>query len=103
MPWHSGTAEITEAAKLQYEILSAASPAVAPGGVLVYATCSLFPEENQEVVQKFLTAHPDFELESFAAPLTGETVDGMLQVYSFDGDCDCMFVARMRQKDGKNE
>ena len=101
--WILTPEEITEAAKLQYEILSAASPAVAPGGVLVYATCSLFPEENQEVVQKFLTAHPDFELESFAAPLTGETVDGMLQVYSFDGDCDCMFVARMRQKGGKNE
>ena len=68
-----------------------------PGGVLVYATCSLFPRENAEVVEAFLAAHAEFRLEAFEHPLTGESCGGMLQIYSFDGDCDSMFVARMRR------
>ena len=101
--WILTPEEIAEAAGLQFDILNAAAPAVAPGGVLVYATCSLFPEENQDVVNRFLSEHPEFMLEEFANPLTGESVNGMLQVYSFDGDCDCMFVSRMRRKGNENE
>ena len=50
------------------------------------------------VVEKFLTAHPEFSLEPFEHPLTGEPCSGMLQIRSFDGDCDSMFAARMRRK-----
>jgi len=67
--------------------------------VLVYATCSLFPCENRGVVEPFLAAHPEFSLEAFDHPLTGERCDGMLQLYSSDGDCDSMFVARMRRNE----
>ncbi|MHC1581279.1 MAG: RsmB/NOP family class I SAM-dependent RNA methyltransferase, partial [Methanopyraceae archaeon] len=35
---------------------------VRPGGRLVYSTCSMFPEEDEEVVRRFLERHPDFEL-----------------------------------------
>lgn len=97
--WTLRPEELTEAAELQLKILSAASPAVRPGGVLVYATCSLFPVENRIVVEKFLAVHPEFTLEPFANPLTGETVPGQLQIRSFDGDCDSMFAARMRRKE----
>src|SRR5439155_26610498 len=41
-------------------ILAAAAVMVRPGGRLVYATCSLEPEENDEVVREFLAAHPGF-------------------------------------------
>ena len=51
------TAELTA---LQFEILSAAAAHVAPGGVLVYSTCSNEPEENGGVVEAFLAAHGDF-------------------------------------------
>jgi len=46
----------------QSAILQAAAALLAPGGVLVYATCSLEPEENQGVVEKFLSAHDEFAL-----------------------------------------
>lgn len=45
---------------LQQRILDAAARLVAPGGRLVYATCSLLREENEDVVEGFLSAYPDF-------------------------------------------
>jgi len=46
----------------QASILAAAARLVKPGGRLVYATCSLLPEENRDIVDAFLTAHPEFRL-----------------------------------------
>lgn len=47
---------------LQESILRSAARLAKPGGTLVYATCSLLPDENQNQVEKFLAAHPDFKL-----------------------------------------
>ncbi|MDX3894025.1 RsmB/NOP family class I SAM-dependent RNA methyltransferase [Pusillimonas sp.] len=57
---HPGSLEALRA--LQARILRQASECVAPGGRLVYATCSVLPEENQQQVEAFLAANPDFEL-----------------------------------------
>ena len=93
--------EIDETARLQAKILEAVAPGVKPGGVLVYATCSIFKEENKDQVKAFLANHPEFVLEKFPHPLTGAmTADGMLQVTPADADCDAMFVARMRKLKG---
>lgn len=99
--WTLSPEAVGEAAELQKKILEAAATAVRPGGVLIYGTCSLFPRENAEVVETFLAAHAEFQLEAFEHPLTGEPCGGMLQIYSFDGDCDSMFVARMRRRTGE--
>ena len=99
--WTLKQEEISETASLQGRILEAAAPGVKPGGVLVYATCSVFKEENREQVRAFLARHPEFVLEKFPHPLTGVmTTDGMLQVSPADADCDAMFVARMRKLKG---
>jgi len=47
---------------LQASILDSASRLVRPGGRLVYATCSLLPEENERQIERFLDNHPDFQL-----------------------------------------
>ena len=52
---------IKELAELQYNILKAASAKLAPGGILVYATCSPDPEETTKVVNRFVKENPDFE------------------------------------------
>ncbi|MBQ7392774.1 MAG: methyltransferase domain-containing protein [Lentisphaeria bacterium] len=99
--WTIKEEEIAETSQLQARILEAAAPGVKPGGILVYATCSIFKEENREQVQQFLAKHPEFVLERFPHPLSGEPVaDGMLQVTPADADCDAMFVARMRKLKG---
>ena len=52
---------IKELAELQYNILKGASTKLAPGGILVYATCSPDPEETTKVVNKFVKENPEFE------------------------------------------
>ena len=51
--------------KIQADILENASRYVKKGGTLVYSTCTVFPEENQENVKRFLDSHPDFSLQPF--------------------------------------
>ena len=46
---------------LQYEILCAVSESLEIGGTLVYSTCTILPEENENIVDRFLSEHPDFE------------------------------------------
>ena len=48
------------AAQRQNRLLDAAATLVRPGGLLIYATCSLEPEENEQVVERFLKQHPEF-------------------------------------------
>lgn len=96
--WTTTPAEIKECSELQLRLLKNASTGVKAGGVLVYATCSLLPAENQEVVSAFLAAHPEFTLEPFVSPLTGEQTDGQQQLQSWMGDGDAMFVARFRKR-----
>lgn len=45
----------------QRDILQGAARLVKPGGRLVYATCSILPEENEAIVAAFLAAHPEFK------------------------------------------
>jgi 16S rRNA (cytosine967-C5)-methyltransferase len=51
---------INEVAELQFKILENASAALAPGGRLVYATCSPDPTETTRVIARFVKAHPEF-------------------------------------------
>lgn len=51
--------DIEALASLQQQLLSALWPLLAPGGLMIYATCSILPQENQENVAKFVEAQPD--------------------------------------------
>ncbi len=61
--WRIRPEEITRLCATQVELLDEAAAKLAPGGTLVYSTCSLEPEENCGVVQKFLGSNPQFKLE----------------------------------------
>ena len=65
--WRLAPGDIERQARRQAELVAALAPLVRPGGRLVYATCSVEPEENEGVVAPFLAAHPDFSPE----PLPG--------------------------------
>jgi len=67
LKWRQHPEAIAEYVALQCRILEDAARCVAPGGRLVYATCSLLPEENEQRVEAFLQAHPDFTLLDAAA------------------------------------
>lgn len=64
--WSQETVEMC--ARRQREILRSAAKMVAPGGRLVYSTCTFAPEEDEMTVAAFLEEHPDFQPESVEAP-----------------------------------
>jgi 16S rRNA (cytosine967-C5)-methyltransferase len=72
--WRLSPRDVARHAKRQAEILDALAPLVKEGGRLVYATCSIEPEENEGVVGRFLETHPEVEPEAlpdWAAPFAG--------------------------------
>jgi 16S rRNA (cytosine967-C5)-methyltransferase len=60
--YHQNPQSLHSLAKLQMNILNDSAPHVAPDGLLIYSTCSIWPEENQNQTAQFLTTHPDFIL-----------------------------------------
>jgi 16S rRNA (cytosine967-C5)-methyltransferase len=58
--WRLQPALFARSAQRQERLLDAAAALVRPGGLLIYATCSLEPEENEQVVEQFLKQHPQF-------------------------------------------
>jgi len=98
--WRCNPKQVQEIAALQLSILERAAAAVKPDGVLVYATCSLFKQENRDIVKAFLEKNPVFALESFDDPRGLGKTAGMLQMTMEQCDSDAMFVARLRHKGG---
>jgi 16S rRNA (cytosine967-C5)-methyltransferase len=84
---------IAELTQKQTSILAAASKLLKPGGRLVYATCSLLPEENRAIVDAFLVSHPEFTLRNAEEALAqqkivievGECLQLFPQVHGTDG------------------
>lgn len=71
--WNWNEEKLAALVKLQADILDACASRVAPGGVLVYSTCSNEPEENEAQVTAFLARHPDFSLEESRESLPFES------------------------------
>ena len=71
LKWRQHPEALAELGQLQERILNSAARCVAPGGRLVYATCSLLAEENEVQAERFLASHPEFERLDAAAILAG--------------------------------
>ena len=74
--WRFSEKELTAVTELQREILEHAARLTAPGGQLVYSTCSLEPEENILMAEDFAARHPDFKLAEGKTLLPDENADG---------------------------
>ncbi|MEZ3501746.1 16S rRNA (cytosine(967)-C(5))-methyltransferase RsmB [Pantoea sp. KPR_PJ] len=88
--WLRRDRDIAELASLQRDILDAIWPRLKPGGTLLYATCSVLPEENQMQIQAFLSRHADAHAET----LPGGKTDG-LQVFPTVEGGDGFFYAKL--------
>lgn len=86
----------------QEAILAAVAQAVKPGGVLVYATCTILPAENERVVERFLAAHPDFGPGDLAPYLPEawrqDAKDGMIQLMPHRHGVEGFFIARLERR-----
>ncbi len=84
--------------EVQSAILDNAGRYVKSGGVLLYATCTILPEENQAVTEAFLKRHEDFQKERFPLPGLQEMNDGSLTLWPQRHDTDGFYVCKMRKR-----
>jgi 16S rRNA (cytosine967-C5)-methyltransferase len=102
LKWRQQPSDVAELAVRQASILDAAATLLKPGGRLVYATCSVLPDENDAIVDAFLAAHPHFRAVDASAELarTGIALDTgpRLRVYPHVHGCDGFFAAVMERE-----
>ena len=95
--WRKTPQALAELVKLQRELLDAAARFVAPGGALVYSTCSLEPEENAEQARAF-TERRGWHIEAAPDWMNGfRTEAGWLQTWPHRHGTDGMFAAKWRR------
>lgn len=93
--WRKRKEDIFRLRELQVEILLNAAKLLKEGGVLVYSTCTLMPEENEQVIERFLGERADFELADPSPYVDPRLVaqDGMVHtlphVHKLDGSFAC--------------
>ncbi|GHV97766.1 ribosomal RNA small subunit methyltransferase B [Lactobacillus nasalidis] len=86
-------ADLENLAKIQLDILNEMAGLLKKGGELVYSTCSISVEENEENVRKFLAAHPDFALKPFKTAKISAP-KGMLKILPDSYNSDGFFIAK---------
>lgn len=96
--WRIRPEHLESLGQLQQELVSAAAHLVAPGGVLVYATCSLEPEENELQIEWFLERHPGWQIDAEPGAVSAErvTAEGVLHVLPHRDGFDGAFAVRLR-------
>jgi 16S rRNA (cytosine967-C5)-methyltransferase len=98
--WTVTPERVRALARTQQAMLENASQYVREGGTLVYSTCSILAEENERVINSFLTVNPDFKAvdSSPRIGLPGLYGSGMSQrFYPHTHDCNGHFLSRMRR------
>ena len=104
LKWRHGPDAVEELAQKQLSILRAAARLVKPGGRLVYATCSVLRAENEEVVERFAAAHPDFDSLSCGELLAAQRIPveagGQLRLWPHRHGTDGFFAAALERRRG---
>ncbi len=92
--------DFTELNEIQYKILNTAYQYLKRGGAMVYSTCTVNPEENREMIEKFLKSHPDMKVSAIASThILGKASEmaktGFLEIFPHIDESDGFFVCRM--------
>ncbi len=91
--------ELAPLPKTQLAILEGAAACLRPGGILVYSTCTLLKEENEDVTEAFLQRHPEMTREAFELPEAfGAANDGQRTIWPFEFETDGFYLCRMRKR-----
>jgi 16S rRNA (cytosine967-C5)-methyltransferase len=96
--WRLSEADIPALSRVQDGILDGAARIVAPGGLLIYATCTLEPEENGERIEAFLRRHREFIVEGGGGVPPEVRENGRLRVLPHRTGTDGAFAVRLRRR-----
>ncbi|WP_133405407.1 16S rRNA (cytosine(967)-C(5))-methyltransferase RsmB [Parashewanella tropica] len=94
--WLRQSKDIEELAKLQSQILDHCWQWLKPGGTLLYATCSILPEENAEQIKAFLARQSDAKLEGFAEQNSQDSIGW--QITPGESNMDGFYYARLKKQ-----
>lgn len=96
--WRQTLENIQELSKLQGELLETAAKWVKPGGVLVYATCTIHPLENERVIEEFLTNNSEWKIEPPTDDfIVSPTVEGWIKVWPHREQMDGFFMVKLKR------
>jgi 16S rRNA (cytosine967-C5)-methyltransferase len=97
--WRRTAEDITAIARIQTNILNHAATLAKPGGVIVYSTCTIEPEENENVIESFLVEHSEFRIENPSEWLPTSVVQNEKYVatYPHIHNTDGAFAVRLRK------
>jgi 16S rRNA (cytosine967-C5)-methyltransferase len=99
LKWRRGEKDIKRLSELQFSILNHLSAYVKEGGDLVYSTCTVFHEENEDVVERFLNEHSEFQLDGVDKVLPEKCHSlihyGYFKTFPLKDGMDGFFAARM--------
>jgi len=84
--------------RVQSAILENGSTYVKRGGVLLYSTCTILPEENEQVIHAFLESHSDFVMEPFALPSPVGETNGCITLWPQRHNTDGFFICKLRKQ-----
>lgn len=98
--WRLTASDLNMLSKTQKNILHHAASTVKKGGHLVYCTCSILPQENDEVIRQFLTDHPHFTAVKPSASISSNLIDsrGFFKTYPHRHHTDGFFGAVLRHR-----
>lgn len=88
--------DIPKLAETQLRLLNALWEVLKPGGILLYATCSIFPEENSQVLEQFLATHPEAKEEKLDLSMARDCAVGK-QIFPGVNGMDGFYFARLRK------
>ena len=83
--------------EIQLAILQNAARYVKPGGVLIYSTCTVLPEENQQVAEAFLAADSSYRKEKFSLPAPVGEVHGDITLWPQRHQTDGFYICKLRK------
>lgn len=99
--WVKTAADIEKLSEIQLEILQEAAKLVKKGGTLVYSTCTITKEENEDVIKEFLKNNPEFYLDknlsSYLPYENEEGKEGYIKFLPFIHGIDGFFIARLKR------
>ena len=99
--WQQKPEKIAELTKLQLAILTNAATWVKDGGILVYATCTLNPAENEDIIKSFLQTHSNWQIVTIPHKLRQHfwlTSEGMIKIFPHRHQMDGFFIASLTKK-----
>ena len=83
--------------EIQLKILTCLSQYVKPGGTLLYSTCTILKNENEDVINRFLENNNNYKLDAFTLPKFGDVNNGMITLWPHVHETDGFFICKLRR------